>query len=543
MADYDNPRPISQPIGSTQGVVAKDNLITYDLVVNAPSGTPIANRKGEPLTPLVDVIDGAASIIQDGINEAIARAAMEYIGVWTDGATEFTGYNQYAIYNGVAYGTRTTATLPVTVGAQPDNAIFSALTFKCEIPEADVCIPFGNNIVKTLAGPLLNTRATTRGNINKSGVSETLIADEIGVTKNGVSVYGSYTNSLLWSEDPEVSPWVVPLDGEGVKPLLISTNNPSSEIGLDNARLIDDISVTDRQYIRQVVDKGSSFSSVSVSFEVKKDSRDTCGFRIAAAGGDAVFQTADFSFSTGQILSSPLAGINYFVDELYDGWFRINAVITSTGADNNTLDLRVFPASALIASETGSSFVSKCSVVFDAGSKVPYVKTEAVAKVSDADVVTFQQLNNLPRSGESLTIRARCSIPDDGASRYVWSASSSVGGTAIFLRRYRTGAVQFYFNQADGTSRSANVSGLDTEVHDFHCVYDNVLGLKLFIDGVLVAQNSTNPESGPVFDYTDQFSVGSSSGVESLNSEVSNFKIWHKALNDVQVAQDCQANK
>lgn len=68
MSSYDNPRPTSQPIGSTDLVVAKDNLITLDRMVSGASGTPVSNRKGEQLTPLVDILDSADSKVNETID-------------------------------------------------------------------------------------------------------------------------------------------------------------------------------------------------------------------------------------------------------------------------------------------------------------------------------------------------------------------------------------------------------------------------------------------------------------------------------------------
>lgn len=78
---YDNPRPSSQPVGSVDLAVAKDDLITLDLMVTAESGTEITNRKGQKLTPLVDVVDGANSIIADELN----RAPFQIVGDFADG--------------------------------------------------------------------------------------------------------------------------------------------------------------------------------------------------------------------------------------------------------------------------------------------------------------------------------------------------------------------------------------------------------------------------------------------------------------------------
>lgn len=100
MSSYDNPRPTSQPIGSTDLVVAKDNLITLDRMVSGPSGTPVSNRKGEQLTPLVDIIDSANS----KINEAIGASFGVFIGNYPQ---TYTNYNQYTVFNGQQYGIKT----------------------------------------------------------------------------------------------------------------------------------------------------------------------------------------------------------------------------------------------------------------------------------------------------------------------------------------------------------------------------------------------------------------------------------------------------
>lgn len=100
MSSYDNPRPTSQPIGSTDLVVAKDNLITLDRMVSGASGTPVSNRKGEQLTPLVDIIDSANS----KVNEAIGASFGVFIGNYPK---TYTNYNQYTVFNGQQYGIKT----------------------------------------------------------------------------------------------------------------------------------------------------------------------------------------------------------------------------------------------------------------------------------------------------------------------------------------------------------------------------------------------------------------------------------------------------
>jgi len=100
MSDYDNPRPSSQPVGSTDQAVAKDDLITLDRMVSGPSGLEITNRKGAKLTPLVDIIDSAQSQVNVSIQESLNTPLGD--GQWGIGKT-FTEYNQYLVYDKVYY--------------------------------------------------------------------------------------------------------------------------------------------------------------------------------------------------------------------------------------------------------------------------------------------------------------------------------------------------------------------------------------------------------------------------------------------------------
>ena len=98
--DYDNPRPTSQPVGSTDQAVAKDDLITLDKMVSAPSGTEITNRKGAKLTPLVDIIDSSQSQVNTAIQDSLNTPLGD--GQWGIGKT-FTAYNQYLVYDKTYY--------------------------------------------------------------------------------------------------------------------------------------------------------------------------------------------------------------------------------------------------------------------------------------------------------------------------------------------------------------------------------------------------------------------------------------------------------
>ena len=115
MAEFDNPRPSSQPVGSTDQEVLKDNLITFDNVINS-SLDSITTRKGSQF----DTLTG----YQNKVNGAIQSAGGTPLnnGIWAAGQT-FTAYNQFMIYSGVAYKPLVTTVLPYgPTGATPDIA-------------------------------------------------------------------------------------------------------------------------------------------------------------------------------------------------------------------------------------------------------------------------------------------------------------------------------------------------------------------------------------------------------------------------------------
>lgn len=160
MADYDNPRPSSQPIGSTDMAVAKDNLITVDKMVSGPSGEMITNRKGEMLTPLVDIIDATESRINQAIQDALSSPLGD--GQWGVGKT-YTEFDQYLVYDGLFY--KPLSVPYTTQGADPtvapDNANvypFSEITTKNVVARAinvkDSEVILSNNTQDFLDGVL-----------------------------------------------------------------------------------------------------------------------------------------------------------------------------------------------------------------------------------------------------------------------------------------------------------------------------------------------------------------------------------------------------
>lgn len=198
MADYDDPRPSSQPVGSTDQAVLKDNLITHDRVVNAESGADITNRFGVTLTPLVDVVDGASSLV----SEAILNAGWQLLGEFAIGI-EITEVNQVLSYNGILY--RTEAALPYTTdGADPssDSADWYAV------------------IAETSEDETLKSTVAISFNVTESQV---LLSSETGISLD--------STVLIHNEDDEVTYRKPVIIGSGEVLIGVSSNQITSTSG------------------------------------------------------------------------------------------------------------------------------------------------------------------------------------------------------------------------------------------------------------------------------------------------------------------------
>lgn len=85
---YDNPRPSSQPIGSTDLAVAKDNLTSIDIFVNSEDLT-FTNRKGV----VKKTVTGAVAVVEDAATQALIDIAADVATVESVKNTAITDIN------------------------------------------------------------------------------------------------------------------------------------------------------------------------------------------------------------------------------------------------------------------------------------------------------------------------------------------------------------------------------------------------------------------------------------------------------------------
>lgn len=109
------------------GLVTRPELIDAQLDV-AHLGRVVNSKDagGNPITQSTNRTGGVnktLNALQEEYQAAIRDAGGVPLGVWTSGVTEFTAYNQYAIYNGIPYKPRAGTTLPyIAQGADPTAA-------------------------------------------------------------------------------------------------------------------------------------------------------------------------------------------------------------------------------------------------------------------------------------------------------------------------------------------------------------------------------------------------------------------------------------
>ena len=351
------------------------------------------------------------------------------------------------------------------------------------LPEPDVFLPFNNKIVDSLGGELTFSRASATTNVNKSGFVETLGVDEPAITKDGISSYDEYTNSAIYSED--FSQWNDLIQGSAN----IEYGGHSSPDSGSGATKLTVTSGTAGFFLSGAHSTLNSNASVWARGEVG-------GEKLSFGFGDA---RQDFT--------------------LTDKWQRYD--YTGDGSGSDAFTIYHYDASDTTvylwgAQSTETDFLA------------PYIKTESVPVTRSPDLISIDVMNNLPVKGSQYTIVCDVDIPDT-TNASAW-AVNAFGGNFDLVR------------YTSGNSVWVGTTGIVFG-------YDKTLGLKRYaisfdessntskgyIDGVLIDTGTTTTKD---INYQADIIIGRLGPTSRpLNSEVSNFRIYHKALTDAQIAK------
>ena len=380
----------------------------------------------------------------------------------------------------------------------------------------DVDLPLGNSISRTLNGDLTPERSTVTGNINKSGVSETLGVDKIAITKNGASIYGAYVNSLLQSENIGDTVWIKPGTATATQDGTLSSDGITQAWKVEN-------SVSEP--LQNTV-AGLTLSGQPVLFyeEVKAGSSNIARIRwIESTGGTTVDKQGKIDLTTGVVSGSTHTFTH--VEKLANGWWGVWWANTTNNTGNTVARMDIGNADE---AGVGSIYVSKCMLVDGIDIAVPYQATTTAPVPRGADSLYFPMMNNMPYAGGQFTI-----ICDSGdiptsvtTNLFMWS------GDSIFYARRQvvSGAIQF----ATGGGTATTVNNFDTSNGvRFAFVYDGTNAI-IYANGVEVATATTGT---PSYDINNTFSIGSYyTFIQHVNSSIKGVEIYHTALSAVAIA-------
>lgn len=466
-------------------------------------------------------------VLIDDAGEVIGRE----IGFYLDDGTLFaidSHPTNIITYKSASQGSKALETFDLILDSVPPNSVAVSILGNMTIHEEDpnphpqyvpsvpvVDLPFDSNIVNKLSGSLKFSRASTTGNINKSGISETLAVDEPAITSDGLSVYESYENIHPFSETLDAN--------ASLSRCAIAEVFPSFGVN----KVFELEATGDIAYFNQ------GTNAIYVSGEVYTAQ----AFVKKGTGGDArvllhqdAFAeniSATLNFSSGAVSASgPFTGFN--AKYIGDGWYKlwVSGIAAITGIGRSAY---FWPVSNNI---TGKTWLVSGHSLTKTRTHVPYVKTTTVPVTRAADIATIPAMNNIPATGKPFTILCEVAIPSDGEPVGLWSIPSSTAGGIIILRRDSGGYVRFHYDTSTGDDFSVSFA-LDTNKHVLTCTFDGD-EVKVFADGALAASGSTGGDVCAT-DHSGEIKIGLWLN-DNLNSEIKKFEIYHRALSAEEIA-------
>lgn len=349
-------------------------------------------------------------------------------------------------------------------------------------------------------------RASETGNINKSGVSESLGIDEPAITSDGICIYGEYTNELLWSEDLLNPVW------EGAN-ASASTDGTLAPDGLTTAYKI--TSTVAQGSLQQKNIAISGGETVTSSCAVKDGGGGIAILVAVLVGGSAQTVTASYDFSTGEFSLESGDG-ELHSETLNNGW--VNLYITTTDVGGNTSARLYIRPSASV----GSVYATNAQVVLNSGKPYPYIKTEDTPVTRAPDIVSIPMMNNMPAAGKPFTIV--CDFTKSAGVGFLFETNAR--GIGAFTAG--SGAIV-----ARGVLTQSNVTGvlIDGIRYRFALVFDGDYCTGYLDGNIGLSSNTVDIGANQLND----FFIGTNSSNQTINSEIKNFKIYHRALSDNEI--------
>ncbi|MBM4876527.1 hypothetical protein HYO45_13155 [Vibrio parahaemolyticus] len=366
------------------------------------------------------------------------------------------------------------------------------------------------------------SRASTSTNINKSGVLETLAADEPTIGSKGIGVYGAHTNKLLWSESFSNAVWL--------KFNCSTISGQSDPKGGSTAFGLIEDSSNNQHYIQQAT---LASGAHTVSFFVKKiNEGESRSLRLRMSDNNGFIAGAYFNLATKSTYSlSP--DILASIKELSGGWFLVSCSVASSSS-NAVAQLFLVQegtTDTIYQGDGVSGVVIFGAQLIESEFVAQYIPTTSSPATRAADIVSVPIMGNLPAPGKPFTVALDCAIPQANAvNKFVFSITP----TNTYFRRVANGLLQAVITTDTGVFTAQTSAIVDSLKHRFIVRYDTNK-LEFFIDGVSAASIDTtgipdyNPSGGNI-------TLGAfRSNVQQIDSEIAAFRVIHRALSDGEI--------
>ena len=382
-------------------------------------------------------------------------------------------------------------------------------------PSPDVDLPFGNKLVETVSDSFSFSRSSTSSSISKSGTTEELAVDEPAITAKGLSVFEGHTNIALDSENLQASSFWT----EGGATVSSQDGTLSSD-GTTQMWLLDSPN-NDSRFYQQV---NNTSADITISYEAKQGTFSKSFARYYTA--EDSHSKMEFDFLTETFTTTNLVSDAKIIARLANGGYRLAFTVSGlTVHSSEQIQLNRPPDAAGYA-----SYYSKVQIQ---SGKIasPYVETATTAVTRATDIATIPTKGNLPATGQSFTIMLDAAVPDDGKRRGLWMVDASA---TFMARRDSLGAMQFFYDTASGGNRNTQIVGIDDSLHRFAFRLDSS-SISIHIDGNLVTSTAMIESDVTTASFSGVIRLGLQVS-DYLNSELANFRIYHSALSDSQIA-------
>ncbi len=485
--------------------------------------------------------DSEDSATDSAASAALASSIANFVGLWSDqtGAANVP----YSVYHDGNYWSLLSNVADVTL-SEPSmsNSEWAIAYTVIENIEWDVDIPF-NDGIKIVKGygtydtldvsdaqdesvvidlPTRScdfSRASGAGNINKSGVSVTLLDDEPAITSDGISVFGSATNRILYSKDLTQSGWT----GNATKVYNYITKN-----GVVFNKVTATDNTTDSTCVAGLSNLTAS-TRYYISFIVNVDESDSAGVRVTARDFEGTYQGAYIDFVTDSNLSSSnlvYEGRQLICEGVYKYEFSIEADATSA-----SVNIQSYTSLGLA---TVGQYLVFSNVMVTTIKNYPHIETNGTQESAADTPVSIPYQNNMPAFGSDFTIIVDADGFTEDIGEYVVSAYN--GSEYNVLIRHRGSDNRLDFRVSDGYIRSS-VLTLDSVGKIRLAFTMKDAALSFYADGSNIDVVFSTPITTFDIDIASEVFIGSDDGNDDfLNGTLKNLKILHRALTAAEVA-------